>query len=138
MQAPPAERRADRAWVGAVPVRGDAVGGDAGCGPGRAEEGLGRRHVAVLTEHGVDQSAVPVDGPIEITPATPHLQIRLVDMPAAAASTALAPPPLSEFAGQDRRELGLPVADRLVTEDDAADQEHLAEVAQGEAVAQAP
>src|SRR3712207_3914089 len=33
------------------------------------------------------------------------LQIRLVDMPAAAAGTALAIPALAEFTGQDRREL---------------------------------
>src|SRR5919199_2169577 len=48
---PPAERRADRTRVGDVTVRGDAVGGDAGDGARRAEERLGRRHVAVLAEH---------------------------------------------------------------------------------------
>ena len=45
---------------------------------------------------------------------------------------------LAEFVGQDRRELRSPVADRLVAEHEAALEEHLAEVAQGQAVAQAP
>src|SRR5215213_3737028 len=63
---PPAEHGADRPRVGAVPVRGDAVRGDAGDGPRRAEEGPGRRHAAVLAEHGVDEVAVAVDRPIQI------------------------------------------------------------------------
>src|SRR3712207_2024747 len=57
---PSAERRADRPRVGAVPVRGDAVRGDAACGLGRAEEGLRRRYVAVLAQHRVDEVAIPV------------------------------------------------------------------------------
>src|SRR5215212_8245888 len=85
MRNPSAERGADRPRVGAVPVRGDAVGDQAGGGLGRAEEGLRRRHVAALAEQGVDQVAVPVDGPIEVTPAAPHLQVGLIDEPGAAA-----------------------------------------------------
>src|SRR3712207_7127678 len=55
--------------VGAVPIRGDTLGRDAGDRLGRAEEGLGGRHVAVLAQHGVDQSAVTVDGAIQIAPS---------------------------------------------------------------------
>jgi hypothetical protein len=35
---------------------------------GRAEEGLGRRHVAVLAQHGIDEIAVTVDGAVQIAP----------------------------------------------------------------------
>ena len=73
-----AERRTDRPRVGAVPVGGDAVGCRAGCGLGRAEEGPGRRHVAALAEHRVDEIAVAVDGAVEVTPAAPHLQVDTV------------------------------------------------------------
>ena len=59
-------------------------------------------------------------------------------MPLAASGAALAMSPATEFVGQDRRELRLPFADRFVAEDDAADEEHLAQVAQGQAIAQAP
>src|SRR3712207_2585256 len=61
---PPPERRADRTRVGAVTVRGDALRDLAGDRHGRAEERLGRRHVAVLAEHDLDRLAVAVDGPI--------------------------------------------------------------------------
>ena len=73
-----ARRRTDRARVGAVPVRGDAVGSYAGGRPGRAEEGLGSRHVAVLTQQGVDQITVAVDGTVEEAPAATNLQIGLL------------------------------------------------------------
>ena len=42
-------------------------------GLGRAEERLGRRHVAVLAEHRVDQIAVSIDRPIQIAPPAPDL-----------------------------------------------------------------
>jgi hypothetical protein len=73
-----AQRRTDRARVGAVPVRGDAVRDQAGGGLRGAEERLGGRHVPVLAEHGVDQVAMAVDRTIEIAPAAPHFQIRLI------------------------------------------------------------
>ena len=55
-----------------------------------------------------------------------------------AAGSVLAVPASPEFAGQGRRELGVPVPHRLVAEHEAAVEEHLAEVAQGQAVAQPP
>src|SRR3712207_9335356 len=46
----PPERAADRPRVGAMPVGGDLIGRYTRGGLGRAEEGLGRRHVSVLAE----------------------------------------------------------------------------------------
>src|SRR4051812_44207979 len=103
------------------------------------KKGLGRRYVAVLAQHGVHEIAVAVDGPIEVGPAATDLQVRLVHVPAAAAAgTAPAMPALAELVGQCRRELRFPLAGGLMAEDDPADEEHLAEVAQGQAVAQPP
>src|SRR4051812_9078406 len=134
----PSQRGADRAWVGAVPVRGDPVGYHAGGRLGGAEERLGRCHVPVLAEHGVDQIAVAVDGTVDIAPAAPDFQVGFVHVPGASSGAALPPTTLPEFCDQDRREFRFPFADGLVTEDDAALQEHLAEVQKREAVAQAP
>ena len=64
--------------------------------------------------------------------------VGFIDMPVVAAGTAFAVPASPEFAGQDACELRFPVPDRLVAEDDATLEEHLAEIAQGQAVAQAP
>jgi len=95
------------------------------------------RHVAVLAQHGVDQVTVPVDRPIQVAPASPDLQVGLVNVPGATAGAALPAPALPQFIRQRRCEPGFPVADRLVAEHDATKEEHLGQVAQGQAVAQA-
>src|SRR5689334_25000130 len=59
-------------------------------------------------------------------------------MPGPSPASALAGAVLAEFRGQDGCELRLPLADGFVTEDDAALQEHLAEILEREAVAQPP
>jgi hypothetical protein len=58
-----------------VSICGDAVGCHAGARSCRAEEGLGRRRIPVLAQHRIDQMAIRVDGPIQVTPAAPDLQI---------------------------------------------------------------
>ena len=106
MDDSPAECPADRQRVGAVTVRGDPVGDLAGGRLRRTEEGLGRRHVAVLAEHRVDQPPVPVDGPVQIDPAASDLGVCFINMPVATAGTTRAMPAPPEFVGQDWRELG--------------------------------
>src|SRR4051812_47774150 len=61
--------------------------------------------------------------------------LRLIDVPTAAHLAAPAP---AQVLGQGRRELGLPLPDRLIAEHDAAHGEHLGQVAQAQFVAQAP
>jgi hypothetical protein len=61
--------------------------------------------------------AVAINGAMQIAPVPKHLNISLVDVPA------LSHPATSATAqtfSQCRRELGFPIADRLVTEYDAA------------------
>src|SRR3954447_24615350 len=89
------------------------------------KKGLGRRHVAVLAEHGVHEIAVTVDGPIQIGPAATDLQVRLIHVPASAPGTALAPAAPTKLFGHCRRELRLPLPHRFVAEHDATDEEHL-------------
>src|SRR3954467_9866760 len=78
------------------------------------------------SEQYVDQVPVPVDGAIQIAPAPVHLQVCLIHIPAAAHLAAPAPP---QLLGQGRREFGLPLPDRLMTEHDAAHGEHLGQIA---------
>jgi hypothetical protein len=75
------------------------------------------------------------DGTIEITPVSLDLDAGLVNVPASARLAASASP---QTFSQRRRELGFPVANRLVAENDAADQEHLRKIAQGKLIAQTP
>src|ERR1700685_2177304 len=99
------------------------------------EERLRSRHVTVLAEHHVDQRAGAVNGAIEIAPMPVHLDVRLVNVPTLPDPTASA---TAQTFSQSRRELSFPVADRLMTEHDAADQEHLRQITQAEFVAQPP
>jgi hypothetical protein len=97
-------------------VRGDPLRDLAGDRLRRAEEGFGRGYVPVLAEHGVDQIAMMVDHPIQVAPSAPDLEIGLVDMPGAAASSVPTTPAAPEFAGQNRGELGLPRPHGFVAE----------------------
>src|SRR4051812_8844730 len=92
----------------------------------------------MLAEHRVNEIAVSVDGSIQVSPPATNLQVGLVHVPAAAAGTALAMPALAEFVGEQRCKLRLPLADGLVAKHDAAEEEHLGQVAPGQAVAQPP
>jgi hypothetical protein len=65
-------------------VGGDLLGLDLGDRPGRAEECLGRGHVAGFTEIDIDEVAVAVDRPVEIAPLASDFDIGLVDVPAPA------------------------------------------------------
>src|ERR1700741_4032034 len=69
------------------------------------------------------------------TPVPLDLDVGLVNVPA---STRLAASASPQTFSQRRRELGFPVANRFMAEDDAADQEHLRKIAQGKLIAQAP
>ena len=114
-----AQHRSDRTRITVVPIRGNPVGRDTGDHLGRREERLRRSHVAVLAEHHVDQRARPINGTVEITPLPVDLDVGLVDILAPACLATSASP---QIFSQRRCELGFPVANCLVAEDDAADQ----------------
>src|SRR5688500_14606526 len=107
---PFAELGPDRAGVAVVAVGRDPVGRHPSDCPGRAEERLRRRHVAVLAEQHVHERASAVDRAIEIAPAPTNLQICLINVPAAAH---LAAPAVPQLLGQRGGELGLPRAHGL-------------------------
>ena len=70
----------DRGWVGPRAIGPDPVGGEQGLILQRlAEEALGRLQVALRGEQEVDRVSVLVDGPVQIAPLTPDLDVRSVD-----------------------------------------------------------
>jgi hypothetical protein len=75
------------------------------------------------------------DGTIKIAPPTVHLDVRLVNVPTLA-NTPFTPPP--QAIDEDWRQLRLPIANRLIAEFDAPDQEHLWQIAQAQLVAKPP
>jgi hypothetical protein len=57
------------AWVGIMPIGGDAVRRYPGHGPRGPEESLRRCEIPGLTEAYIHQVAVAVDGPVEVLPS---------------------------------------------------------------------
>ena len=112
------------------PVRPEAHGR-----PGGAEERLGRLHVPVLAQHGIDQVLIPVDRPIQVCPAAADLQVGLVDVPACPSPATRSEPALAELIAHDRQQLRLPVStvdllrSSTVADLDPAKRQHLAQVA---------
>ena len=89
----------------------------------------------MLAEHDIDQRAITVDRAIKVLPITVYPDIRLVDIPATANFALSASP---KFLCQSGRQFRFPIADRLVGEYDATDQEHLGEISQTEFGAEPP
>ena len=72
---------------------------------------------------------------IKIAPSTVHLDVCLVNVPAPADPPCTPPP---EVIDEGRCQLRLPIANRLIAEFDAPDQEHLWQIAQAQLVAKPP
>jgi hypothetical protein len=90
-----AQRRADRSWVGIMPVGCHPVRHKAGNRPCRAEEPLGRSHVTGRAQHRVDEVPVAIDRPIQVAPAALDLEVGFVNIPALARAVSCAATPLS-------------------------------------------
>ena len=117
--------------VAGVLVSRDLVRGGSGDRHGRAEERLSGFLIAGFAQVDIDQVAVAVNCPVQILPPATYFDVCLVSIPAAAG---LAPAALAQSIGEQRHQLVLPVTDRFVAEVDAADQEHLRQIAQAELV----
>ncbi len=91
-----AQRRADCAWVGVMPVGCHPVRHKTGNGPCRAEEPLGRSHVTGRAQHRVDEVPVAIDRPIQVAPATMDLEVGFVDVPTLARAASCAVTPLAQ------------------------------------------
>lgn len=91
--------------------------------------------VAVLAQQRIDEVAVAVDGAVEIAPAASDLHVGFVEIPGdTPTATAFFPQP----SGEERSEAAFPLADRLVRDAEAADEEEFGDITQAELVAEAP
>jgi hypothetical protein len=115
--------------VAGVLVSRDLVRGGSGDRDGRAEERLGGFLIAGFAQVDVDQGAVTVDRPVQVLPLASHFDVGLIDIPAA---TGFALAVLAQGIDEQRRQLCLSGADRLVAEHQAAQQQDLGQVPQAE------
>ena len=124
---------ADRLGIGVMAIGGHAVRHTTYCRQCRGEKLLGCHHVTGLTETHVDQTAITIDRPIEVTPATFNLEIRLIDIPADPSfASSLGPQPI----GQDVSQFAFPLVHRIMAKLQPAIQKHLGQIMQAEFVAQ--
>ena len=130
-----AELGSDRSGIGIMAISGDPIWSDAGHRLGRSKECPGSSKVTMLAQPDVNQGAVAIDRPIQITPSAPHPNICLVDVPAGA-NPAFASP--AQVLGKRWRQLGLPIAHRFIAEGEPAGQEHLGQIPQAQLVTQPP
>jgi hypothetical protein len=100
------------------------------------EECLRRSHVAPLAQHRVDQVAVPINRPIEVAPPAADLQVGLVKVPVYAGSAPGAVPPFAQRISQDRQQFRIPIPNRLMANDEPAEQEHFAQIPERQPIAQ--
>ena len=89
----------------------------------------------MLAQHRVQKVPVPVNRPIQVAPLSCDLHVRFVEVPGHAPATATL---LAELVGKEWSDAGLPLADRLVRDGEAADEEELSDVPQAQLVAEAP
>jgi len=130
-----AQRRADGARGGVVPVRRDRRGGAPGAVVRPGEAAPRRVHVAPLAESRVDAVAVAVERPIPGAPAPVDPEIGRVRVPVGARHPA---PPGPSLCRQQRGAARRPLPNGFVGADAAAFQEQRGEVAQTTRVAQPP
>ncbi len=99
------------------------------------KESFGRVHIALLSQHGIDQVALPVNRAVEVLPLPSDADVGFVDVPG---TTGLSLALGAKVVGHKRREVGFPLAHGFMGEHKAALQEHVGEIAQTELVAEAP
>ena len=76
MQHVIAQGLTDRTGIGIMPIGRHPLWHTTGDGPRGAEERLGRRLVALLTQQNVDEVPIAINGPVQVGPASFHFNIR--------------------------------------------------------------
>jgi hypothetical protein len=124
-----AEHFPNRTRIRVMPIAGHLPRSSVCNGESATEEALGRCHIPLRAEHGINQITLPVDSAVEVAPFPFDLYIRFIDVPAASGfSFTLA----AELLSQQRCKPFFPLPHRFVTEFVAAHQKHADEVAQAE------
>jgi hypothetical protein len=101
------------------------VGGHAGRRPGGAEEGLGRRKVARVTEPHIDQVPVPINRPLEVAPLTLNTYVCFVHVPAIPYS---ATTPLTQSCAEAWSQLALPLPHGFMRKHDTPLEKHFRDI----------
>lgn len=68
-------------WIGRMAVRRHLIGNMANDINRLLEKLLGRLHVPLLAQPRINQIAIPIDGPVQITPLPMHLHVRFINIP---------------------------------------------------------
>src|SRR3954451_24431474 len=115
---------ANSAWVRVVSVSRYLLGLMTNHLLGTLEEALGRLHVPMLRKHRVDQVAIPIYGPVQVTPFPVDLNVRFIRVPG---PTRFASSSWAELLGDHRREACFPIPNRFMCKLKPPLQEHLCE-----------
>jgi hypothetical protein len=125
----------DGPWISIVAIGGDTLRDTPRDCARRTEEGFRRCRVALLIQQDIHQVSIAINSTVQIRLAPFHFDIRFVDVPAAANSSA---PLLPQCLAQQRRELCFPLPHRFMRKDHPALQEHFRKITQTQLVPYPP
>jgi hypothetical protein len=100
-----------------------------------SKEALCRGHIAVLTQHRVDQVAIPIYRPVKVAPFATDTHVGFIAIPG---STCFAVAPGAQLFGDKWSEACFPISDCFVSKLKATHQEHLCQVSQTQLISQPP
>src|SRR5258708_9076540 len=108
-----AHRLADGSWIRTMPIGDNLIGSMPNHSNSLLEKPLGGFHISLLAQHGINQIAIRVNGPIQITPLPMHFQVGFIHMPG---FPALPMSLVSYMLYYERGKPCLPVSDRFIGE----------------------
>lgn len=108
-----AEYFADGARIGVMSVSGHPLWHMLGDFQRSIEKAFGCVHISMLTEHGISQIAIAIDGTVEVFLDASDFDVRFIHVPGA---TSLSLAFGSEFVGKQGSEAGFPLANCLMCE----------------------
>jgi hypothetical protein len=86
---------ANRSWIGAMPIGRDLFWSMADHHESLCEKALGSLHISLLTEHELNEIAIPINSTVEIAPPSMHFHIGFIHMPRdSCLPSSLSSPPL--------------------------------------------
>ena len=98
---------ADGTWVRTVSIRDHSLWSLANCLEGLLEKALGSVHSAFLTEHGINQIAILIDGTIRVAPLSLDPHVGFINVPGNPRLSATPPP---QLISDQRSKSGFPIA----------------------------
>ena len=120
-------------WVRPVPIRDHSLWRMTNSLEGLLKKALGRVHISLLTEHGVNQIPILINSPIQVAPLSLDSHVCFINMPGNPCLSTTSPP---QLIGSQGSKSGFPISHRLMSKRKTTFQEHLSKITQAQLITQ--